>query len=212
MEEVITHDGEFLLTDDEKILNSINELNGQYSAKLYKKIFETNLYVGIDYRFNPVKLLSLLVNYENKYSVDKEYSPGFSFRHYDAETNGGVFGIDYQSLLYEGRSKAQNSDGTLSLAITIEADCGYVCEGVTKNDGIFEVLLFKYNIDSPNTCIYAKFTTKEKLKEFFIDLQSCVVSIDEKGVFERAKIIQDSIIEETAQLRDIQSIMDTLHT
>lgn len=206
-EEVIQFDDEFLLNDNEPFFKAISELDGEYEAKWYEPIFNTHLFVGVDYHFDFDKLLALLKDYEKKYSVEKPLGDGTYYNSYKPTENGGVYGIDYSGLKYGRKNGVLNEDGTLTSNITLEVKGGKY-DGWSGEQAVFAVMLFKYNEGCANTCNYAKFTSVEKLKEFFVNLQSCVVSIDTDELKNRIKLCEDKIKKNEQCISRLQRILN----
>lgn len=210
-EDVIVSDGQFLLRDDEPFFDKVKELNGKYNAEWYEDAFGTGIYIGVDYRFNPKKLLELFEYLESKYSTAKKYPwSDNTYHEYDYVNNGGVYGIDLDGSIdgsIDGSFKAAlNEDGTFTSNITVSV-IGGKYEGWTSRQGVFEVFLFKYNENTSNTCNYARFTTKEKLKEFFVALKDCIVSIDEESIKKSAEGYMKEIKDLNDGIRKIQHIL-----
>ena len=206
--EIIEYDGHFLLQDDEPFLKIANELDGEYEAKWYEKIFDTNIYVGVDYRFDYNKLLDLFKKYEEKYSEKKAWANGETYDSYNPLENGGVLDIDYDGLKYDNIEKVFNEDGTLSSNITIEAKGGknYSCLWGHENCE-FHITFFKYNEKCTNTVNYARFTSLEKMKEFFNELKECIVSIDREELNDRTERLTYEIKEDQRLIETIKEIL-----
>jgi hypothetical protein len=207
-EEVIQFDDEFLLNDSEPFFKLIGELDGEYEAKWYEPIFDTPLFVGVDYHFDFAKLLALFKDYEKKYSAEKPLFYGTNYNSYEPTKNGGVYDIDYGGLKHGRINEILNEDGTLTSNITVEAEGGKY-DGWSSEQAVFRVMLFKYNYEYANTCNYAKFTSLEKLKEFFADLQSCVVSLDTDELKNRIKSCEDEIKKNEQCISKLQRILNT---
>ena len=207
-EEVIEYDGHFLLQDDEPFLKIANDLDGEYEAKWYEKIFDTNIYVGVDYRFDYNKLLDLFKKYEEKYSEKKAWENCETYDFYNPLENGGVLDINYSSLKFDDVEKVFNEDGTLSSNITVEVRGGknYSCLWGHENCE-FHIRFFKYNEKYPNIVNYARFKSLEKMKEFFNDLKECIVSIDCEELNNRIERITSEIKEDQRLIETINGIL-----
>lgn len=206
-EEVIQFDDEFLLNDNEQFFNAISELDGEYEAKWYEPIFNTHLFVGVDYQFDFTKLLALFKDYEKKYSEEKQFGDGTYYNSYKPTENGGVYDIDYGGLKYARINGVLNEGGTITSNVTVEVNGGKY-DGWSGERAVFSVMLFKYNDGCANTCNYAKFTSVEKLKEFFAYLQSCVVSIDTDELKNRIKQCEDKIKKNEQCISRLQRILN----
>ena len=207
-EEVIQFDDEFLLNNNEPFFSAISELDGEYEAKWYEPIFNTPLFVGVDYHFDFTKLFALFKDYEKKYSVEKSFGDGTYYNSYEPTENGGVYDIDYSGLKYGRINRVLNEDGTLTSNITVEAKGGKY-DGWSGEQAVFVVRLFKYNDECTNTCNYAKFTSVEKLKEFFTHLQSCVVSLDTDKLKNRIKSCENEIKKNEQCITRLQRILNS---
>lgn len=206
-EEINQFEDEFLLNDNEPFFKAISELDGEYEAKWYEPIFNTPLFVCVDYHFDFTKLLALFKGYEKKYSVKKLFDDGTYYNSYEPTENGGVYNIDYGGLKHSRINEILNEDGTLTSNITVEAEGGKY-DGWSGEQSVFRVTLFKYNDEYANTCNYAKFTSVEKLKEFFADLQSCVVSLDTDELKNRIKSCEDEIKKNEECITRLQRILN----
>lgn len=206
-EDVTVSDGQFLLRDNEPFFDQVKDLDGEYDAEWYDDAFGTGIYIGVDYRFNPQKLLELFEYFEAKYSTVEKYSwSDDTYHNYDHVNNGGVYCIDPDGFRNESFKDALNEDGTLTSNITVNVTGGKY-EGWTSKQGVFEVFLFKYNENTCSTCNYARFTTKEKLKEFFVALKDCIVSIDEDSIKKSVDYCMKEIKDLNDTIRKIQHIL-----